>query len=416
MAATLFRPEAVDFQRTRNWAGMTSIAPPLAHWLLASFFAAAVVAAAIFLTFSTYARKETVPGYLTPVSGIAKVMPPATGVVADLYVTEGNAVAAGQRLMVVRSERRGIQDQGVDATVVDRLQAKRDTLIERIDIEQRTAAEERQSLSETTTALEAQVDTLTTSLHTQQERQKVAHDQVESVRSTVAQGYTSVAEFRRREDAELAQQQATTDLFRQISAKAVEVREKRHAIATLDAKTADDVAVIHTAIDDVEASLAEAHGKQGYTVYAPIAGRVTSLQAWVGMSVELNRPLMSVVPQASPLQVELLIPARAIGFVASGQAVRVAFDAFPFQRFGFYDATITSVAGTITAPNESVGSIALGEPAYRVTAHLERQAVTAYGAQVPLRPDMSLKANIVFDRRSLFQWLFDPLLSARGNV
>ena len=28
---------------------------------------------------------------------------------------------------------------------------------------------------------------------------------------------------------------------------------------------------------------------------------------------------------------------------------------------------------------------------------------------------MSLKADIVFDRRSLIEWLFDPLLSARGR-
>jgi hypothetical protein len=29
---------------------------------------------------------------------------------------------------------------------------------------------------------------------------------------------------------------------------------------------------------------------------------------------------------------------------------------------------------------------------------------------------MSLKADIVFDRRSLIEWLFDPLLSARGRI
>jgi hypothetical protein len=27
-----------------------------------------------------------------------------------------------------------------------------------------------------------------------------------------------------------------------------------------------------------------------------------------------------------------------------------------------------------------------------------------------------LKAEIVFDRRSLIEWLFDPLLSARGRT
>jgi membrane fusion protein len=35
---------------------------------------------------------------------------------------------------------------------------------------------------------------------------------------------------------------------------------------------------------------------------------------------------------------------------------------------------------------------------------------------MPLRPDMSLRADIIIDRRSLIQWLFDPLLSARGRI
>ena len=56
------------------------------------------------------------------------------------------------------------------------------------------------------------------------------------------------------------------------------------------------------------------------------------------------------------------------------------------------------------------------EPSYRVTVDLERQTVTAYGSEVPLRPEMTLKANIIVDRRSLLEWLFDPLLSARGRM
>jgi membrane fusion protein len=60
--------------------------------------------------------------------------------------------------------------------------------------------------------------------------------------------------------------------------------------------------------------------------------------------------------------------------------------------------------------------VALKEASYRVTARLERQTITAYGNEIALRPDMSLKADIVFDRRSLIEWLFDPLLSVRGRL
>jgi membrane fusion protein len=415
MAASLFRLEAIEFQRTRSWAGVTT-AQPIATWLLTGFFAAAITSAAVFLALGSYARKETVPGYLTPISGIARVLPAAAGMVAEVYVKDGDTVVAGQRLLLVRSERHGAQGQAVDTAIIDRLQAKRDAVRDRIEIEQRTADEQRQSLTDTLAGLESEVATMAESMRTQRERLKVAHDQVEAVRPTVAQGFTSMTEFRRRQDSELSLQQATTDLYRQIAMKAVDVREKRHAMAEMEAKTADNLAVLRGSLADADGAIAEARGKQGYVVSAPVTGRVTSLQAWVGMSSETTIPFMSIVAENAPLEISLLVSARAIGFVTRGQPVRVAFDPFPFQRFGFYSGTIVSVSDTLLKPSEAVGPMILKEPSYRVVARLDRQTITAYGGEIALRPDMSLKADIVFDRRSLIEWLFDPLLSARGRI
>jgi membrane fusion protein len=205
-------------------------------------------------------------------------------------------------------------------------------------------------------------------------------------------------------------------MYRQISAKAVEVRTKRYALSEAEAKAADTLAGLQASLAEAGTALAEAQARQGYVVAAPIAGRVTSLQAWAGMSTEVGVPFMAIVPENAPLQVSLLVPARAMGFIMRGQPVQVAFDAFPFQRFGLYPGRIESVSDTLLKPSESAGPITPKEPSYRVTARLERQTVTAYGQQMPLRPDMSLRADIIIDRRSLIQWLFDPLLSARGRI
>lgn len=415
MTVSLFRLEAVEFQRTRAWAGATT-APPVATWLLTAFLVTTIAIAVTFLSLSTYGRKESVRGYLTPVTGIAKVTAPAAGVVAELYVADGATVQAGQRLLMVRSERHGAQGQAIDATVTSSLRAKRDAVAERIEIEQRSSDEQKTTLTEVLAGLQAEVTTLTDSLKTQRERKAVAHDLVESVRSTVAKGYTSMTEFRRRQDNELQQQQAETELYRQISEKAVEVREKRHTLDDLESKTADNIAILRAALADADAAMAEAGGKQGYVLTAPVAGRVTSLQAWVGKTADAAVPFLSIVPENAPLEVSLLVPAKAIGFVASGQTVQCAFDAFPFQRFGFYAGTVMSVSSTLLKPSETAGPLVPGEPSYLVTARLERQTVTAYGTEMALRPDMSLKADIVFDRRSLIEWLFDPLLSARGRI
>ena len=300
-------------------AGAPGRAPRLhnrvATWLLTAFFAAAIVLAAVYLTLGSYSRKETVAGYLTPVSGIARVAPSAPGVVAELYVADGETVTAGQRLLMVRSERHGAQGQAVDTAVIASLQAKRDAIADRIVIEQKSAAVQKLSLTDALSGLEAEVGTMAQSMQTQRERLKVAHDQVETIRPTVEKGYTSMTELRRRQDVELSLRQATTDLYRQISSKAVDVNEKRHALTELESKTADNLAVLQVSLADADAALAEAKGKQGYVVSAPIGGRVTSLQAWVGMTTDTALPFLSVVADNAPLEVSLLVPARAIGFI-----------------------------------------------------------------------------------------------------
>ncbi len=111
------------------------------------------------------------------------------------------------------------------------------------------------------------------------------------------------------------------------------------------------------------------------------------------------------------------MPARAIGFVAPGQSVRLLYDAFPYQRFGTYRGTVESVATTMLAATELPEPVLLlKEPAYRVKVALDRQTVDAFGREVALQPDMTLRADIILERRSLVEWLLEPLLSARRRM
>ena len=78
MDGSLFCPQAVEFQSSRSWAGTTA-APPPKSWWLAGFLAAVVAVSIVFLACGTYARKETVYGFVAPIGGVAKIMPPARG-------------------------------------------------------------------------------------------------------------------------------------------------------------------------------------------------------------------------------------------------------------------------------------------------------------------------------------------------
>jgi membrane fusion protein len=58
--------------------------------------------------------------------------------------------------------------------------------------------------------------------------------------------------------------------------------------------------------------------------------------------------------------------------------------------------------------------LSLKEPVYRVSVSLDRPDVDAYGARIPVQPGMLLRADIILERRTLIDWLLDPLKSVRS--
>jgi membrane fusion protein len=40
----------------------------------------------------------------------------------------------------------------------------------------------------------------------------------------------------------------------------------------------------------------------------------------------------------------------------------------------------------------------------------------AYGKDRPLQPGMTLKADVITDKRTFMRWLLDPLLAARARA
>lgn len=98
-AEGLFRPEALDASRSRLGAPVKPVG--VAGWVLTAFLLAIFATAGVFVATARYARKETVPGVLTPTAGSARVTPLRPGVIAAVHVKEGERVRAGQPLLTV---------------------------------------------------------------------------------------------------------------------------------------------------------------------------------------------------------------------------------------------------------------------------------------------------------------------------
>jgi membrane fusion protein len=155
---------------------------------------------------------------------------------------------------------------------------------------------------------------------------------------------------------------------------------------------------------------AESEARRFQFVTAPVAGRIAALPVTTGQTVTAGATVAVIIPQGGQLEAELFAPSRAIGFVRSGQEVQISLQAFPYQRFGTVSGRIRLVSTTVIAPSEVViQGLKIEEPTFRIRVSLAREAMQAYGESYPLQPGMLVSADVVFDRRSLVQWLFDPI-------
>lgn len=97
----LFRREAVR-HATRRLAGEVILASSAPTAVLAGLLGALVIAGSAFAATATYARKETVVGWLTPPAGLIRLTARQGGVVSEILVYEGDLVEESQTIAVIR--------------------------------------------------------------------------------------------------------------------------------------------------------------------------------------------------------------------------------------------------------------------------------------------------------------------------
>ena len=406
----LFRKEAIS-HATRRLSGTVVLATPLSVRLLGLFFGVIVFAAVLFASQATYARKETVNGWLVPDQGLIRATAVAAGFVQAVSVKEGTVVERGARLAEIRigsDTTAGNAGELVAQQLRAEAQATRERARSRIG---RLDAETEQSRGRLT-KLRIELEQIERQAALQDQRLGLARKELALIEDIAARGLLARREFDARRSAALGSEQELAGQRRQIAAIEREIADinARMSAIIIEKETTD--AESRSAEASLEQRIIDAEARRVQLVLAPVAGRVAALPVAAGQPVAMGATVAVIVPQGSQLEAELLAPTRAVGFVRAGQEVSLMLQAFPYQRFGTVKGMVRAMSNTVLGPTEiSIPGLNIQEPVFRVRVTLPSDVIQAYGETVPLQPGMLLAADIVFDRRSLVEWLFDPLFA-----
>ena len=414
----LFRPQAVEFQQQRLHGAIVLAGSVPATWLTLLFGAIALALVALFCL-AGIDRKETVAGVVMPAAGLARVGAAQPGVVAERRVEEGQSVAAGEVLFVLSSERStplGETQQAVGASLSQRVAGLQDDH----ERQRRQVLERERVLAEAVMAAQRELHQLDEEIGLQQRRAALAEQTAARVLSMRDRGLVSSTDAEERQ-ADVLEQRARLPALRRQRVQAQQHFEEQQAeLRDLPLRAQREAAALERSLEELKQALAENEARRTLLVRAPHAGRVGAIAVQPGQPVQPGQVMAQIEPAGSPMEAELFVPSRAIGFIKPGTAVLLRYTAFPFQKFGQQRGTVHEVGRSALPPGDvhdlTRAPGAGGEPVYRVRVRLERQTVQAHGQAQALKAGMQLQASLVLERRRLYEWMLEPLWTLGGRL
>ncbi|OBU65917.1 HlyD family secretion protein [Stenotrophomonas maltophilia] len=409
----LFRKEAIDAQR-RSWLGGISLAQPLRFWILAVFATMAASAIVGFLYLGEYSRRSRVLGELVPDLGLSTVVAPSAGVVARLDVEEGDHVQRQDGLLTINVPRVTSSGQDAVSTLLDAQRARMTSVEAMSEFQDRQLAAQQEGAKAQRSAMLRELSQIEAEIHTRGEQVRIGRETLARFRSVEDERYVSLVQINQQEqsileavNAQQALQRQATSIRRNLAELDQRLAEIPHQRLSAKAASERDLAALSQ-----ETVRMEADGE--LLLRAPVAGLVANRLVETGQAVQPGQPILSLLPKGAELRAQLLVPSSAIGFVKSGDRVLLRYQAYPYQKFGAHEGTVIRISRSALTGSQKDGDAR--QSLYRVLVSLDQQGVLAYGKTEALRPGMQLEADIMGERRKLYEWLLEPLYSVTGKL
>lgn len=416
----LYRTEALNAHQIK-WLGEIILIRPISFSFLTVAASVLALLVLVFLFVGTYTKRSTITGQLMPDVGLVKVHAPQFGIVVKKNVTEGQIVNRGDVLYVLSSERYSDTLGSVQSSVTQQVTARRKSLLETKEKTLKLNQEEQLALEDRILGLKSELTKIDNQIEGQTSRVSLAEEAVTRVRGLVSQHFISKEQLQQREADMLDQRDHLRTLERDRISLGRELTAQKSNLASMPLRHQTQIAQIERDIASVGQELTESEAKRSFEITAPESGVATAITAEIGQTIDGGKPLLSIVPLRAKLQAFLYAPSRAIGFIKPGDHVLMRYQAYPYQKFGQMKGAVLFVA-KVALPSSELASADMptqatgGEPLYRITVSLPSQTINAYGRAQSLQAGMLLDADVLLERRRLYEWVLEPLYTLSDKL
>ncbi|MFC6672959.1 HlyD family efflux transporter periplasmic adaptor subunit [Marinobacterium aestuariivivens] len=389
------------------------------------------------------------PGVLGPESRVRRVYAPIEGELVDLYIAEGTPVAEGD--VLARINARGAIQAATAALQAELalaeaeraynlfparkalLQSKADSLQQKLELEQQLHRQRvTEGLGKLSEAHKASLERARAGLEQSRTLMNAARGEMsafERLYNSPGGGGVSRNQVQEKRNAyavarsnTIAAEAALSELELQLSSqqreKSREIERSAQQLRELRIQYEEALEAVRQAEDrvmtDLRAARLNAEGAARIRfdnidednflrILAPSDGVITRINfSQPGDKVSADRPLATLAPADAATVLHVEIPERDRGFLREGLPVKLKFNAFPFQRYGFIDGSLEYISpGTVVSEQS-------GQPVYQGRVSLARDYFSDSGQQHALRFGMQAEAEIQVRKRRLIDLALDP--------
>lgn len=185
------------------------------------------------------------------------------------------------------------------------------------------------------------------------------------------------------------------------------VEQRLQALAEFKARTSTELVEATKKRDAAQQEYIKANQRWSQqTLKAPIDGVVQQLAVTtVGGVVTAAQPLLTVVPESTPLEIEAQVINRDVGHLRVGQRVINKIETYDFTRYGYIEGEILWV-GTDAVQDQKLGLV------YPVRIKLSQTETpnAVNGRKGMVTAGMNVTADIRTDERRMIEYLLAPML------
>lgn len=426
MPAKLFREEAVSARQVQ-WLGAIRIGRPLSFSVVVAVAVSLVVLLVVFGVQGEITRKARLSGLLMPIDGTFNLVAPQSGELIELRIKEGDSVRSGDVLALMSTDR-ATHDGTLAKLIARTLNDRRASLEAERRIIERQATDRLDSLGTRLRNLEVERIEAQSELDATQRRVQLAKKSVERYGELVREGFVSDIQAQQKQeellDLEVREGGARRVLTATARDKLILEAEQKSIVTTLETQQAQ----VEGSLAALQKDVVENGARGQVAIISPRDAIVSAISSNTGQTLQLGRSVMTLVPRdgerLGELEAQLYSPSRSAGFTQPGQEVWLRVTAYPYQKFGMVRGYVKAVSRTpINAQDLPQGqaqalteAAQTTEPLYRVDISLSQQAISAYGKPQFFKAGMSVQADVIQERRAIWEWMLEPVLATSGNM